>query len=291
MNAARAIFKPRFLAERLAAQTPDLKLIAQRIAAQTMSGHHAARKAGSGESFWQYREYIAGDAPNAIDWRQSAKTDRIFIREKEQHKAQTHIFWTQRDASMDFVSSKKLLSKHQAASVLALALALLYSREGELIGFAGEGTPGHSERSLQSFEHILFAHADAALPAPSIKIKQSCGLTLIGDFLSPIEEIEAALSPLAQRTRNGVLIQVLDPAEIDLPYAGRVIFENGEQRVLMNNVRDIADEYHERITAHNFALSTLCKKLGWQYEQHVTNTDPAAIMLNLWKRSLSVEAV
>jgi hypothetical protein len=221
MKNLRALLSPRFEAEKLAASTPDLKILSQRIAAHILHGPHATRKAGSGEAFWQYREYIAGDAPNSIDWRQSAKTDRIFIRQKEQYKAQRHLFWVQRNTNMDFCSNKNLLSKKQAAGVIALALALLHTRGGELIGFAEQGSAGHSERSLQNFENILFQPNDSVLPNDHIVLPKSCGIVLVGDFLSPPEEIERSLTALGRQTRNGTVIQILDPAELSLPYQGR----------------------------------------------------------------------
>jgi uncharacterized protein (DUF58 family) len=289
MKNLRALLSPRFEAEKLAASTPDLKILSQRIAAHILHGPHATRKAGSGEAFWQYREYIAGDAPNSIDWRQSAKTDRIFIRQKEQYKAQRHLFWVQRNTNMDFCSNKNLLSKKQAAGVIALALALLHTRGGELIGFAEQGSAGHSERSLQNFENILFQPNDSVLPNDHIVLPKSCGIVLVGDFLSPPEEIERSLTALGRQTRNGTVIQILDPAELSLPYQGRAIFENGPARVLVNNVRDIAAEYAERIEMHNVMLKSIISKLGWHYTQYVTSHDPAALLLGLWKKSMEAQ--
>ena len=48
---------------------------------------------GMGENFWQFRPYQTGDTVEGIDWRQSAKGDRLYIRETEWSAAQTVWLW------------------------------------------------------------------------------------------------------------------------------------------------------------------------------------------------------
>lgn len=283
----RPVFKPRFQAEKLAAKTPDLKLLAQKIAEHILSGPHATRKAGSGEAFWQYREYIPGDTPASIDWRQSGKTDRIFVREKEQHKTQSHFFWIKRNSDMDFSSSAKLLTKHQAGSVMALALALLHVRSGEVFAYAGETRASPSERNLQHLETLLLQTHPSALPDAALPLPAHCGLYILSDFLEPIEDLEKILKPLRARTRNITMIQILDPAEIALPYKGRIIFENtlSGARVLTNNADDIAKAYNARIDTHILQIKALCKNLGLSHRLYITNQNPEKFLLDLWKHT------
>ena len=77
-------------AERDAAHLPDMQLRAEKAAQSIFNADHNQHKTGTGEKFWQYREYIFGDRPQDIDWRQSAKGDRIYIRQKEW---QTTLHW------------------------------------------------------------------------------------------------------------------------------------------------------------------------------------------------------
>jgi hypothetical protein len=46
-----------------------LTLEARRIALTTLSGLHGRRRAGPGESFWQFRAFAQGEAAQRIDWR------------------------------------------------------------------------------------------------------------------------------------------------------------------------------------------------------------------------------
>ncbi|MFI5018878.1 MAG: DUF58 domain-containing protein, partial [Dongiales bacterium] len=95
---AAAIKKPaRREAEGLAARLPPLLIAALRVAATVEQGVHGRRRIGTGDAFWQFRQYQPGEPATRIDWRQSAKSDRLFLRETEWAAAQSVWFW--RDAS------------------------------------------------------------------------------------------------------------------------------------------------------------------------------------------------
>ena len=57
----------------LAASLPRLVLEARRIAANVIHGLHGRRRAGAGESFWQYRRFVSGEPSQNVDWRRSAR--------------------------------------------------------------------------------------------------------------------------------------------------------------------------------------------------------------------------
>src|SRR3546814_6131026 len=79
----------RHRAEQLAATLPPLLVAAERVAATVAQGVHGRRRVGQGETFWQYRHYDFGDQPQSIDWRQSAKSDMVFVRQMEWEAAQS----------------------------------------------------------------------------------------------------------------------------------------------------------------------------------------------------------
>ncbi|MGI9464795.1 MAG: DUF58 domain-containing protein, partial [Aestuariivirgaceae bacterium] len=71
--------KTRQSAEHIADAFPPLLIAADRIANAVVHGMHGRRRAGPGEDFWQYRPYSPGDAAQTIDWRKSARSDRVLI--------------------------------------------------------------------------------------------------------------------------------------------------------------------------------------------------------------------
>ena len=268
-------------AEHLSAQIPDLKQNAVEAAFHILKGEHARRKSGLGEAFWQFREYQAGDMPRDIDWRQSGKTDRVYIRQSEQHNPQSWMFWCKRHADMDFKSEKALYSKYHAAAILSLCLALTHSRAGEMVSYAGLHEYGHSEKTLRRFENFLTHNK---YTPPPMRVPKHAGAMLFSDFLEPVDILEDQFQPLAQKSRNGWLIQTLDPAEIDLPYDGRVLFEDeyGDHKNLIDNVADIRGEYTKRIYAHIEAVARLARRLGWRHVLHRTDTDIRFTAMKIW---------
>ncbi|MGM0584353.1 MAG: DUF58 domain-containing protein, partial [Pseudomonadota bacterium] len=93
-------------AERVSGPLPPLMAEAERLAASVIAGAHGRRRAGPGETFWQYRQAMPGDPATAIDWRRSARASRqLYIREMEWEAAQTVSIWADDARSMDYRSS------------------------------------------------------------------------------------------------------------------------------------------------------------------------------------------
>jgi uncharacterized protein (DUF58 family) len=107
----------------LAQRMPRLILEARRVAATLAHGIHGRRRAGQGETFWQFRPFVAGEAAQRVDWRRSARDDRLYVREREWETAHTIWFWIDRSASMGFASNLAQAPKIERALVLGLALA------------------------------------------------------------------------------------------------------------------------------------------------------------------------
>ena len=117
-------------AEALAAGMPPLLAAAERVAATVVQGVHGRRRIGVGETFWQFRTYKPGDRPQLIDWRQSAKSDRVFVRDLEWEAAQSLWLWRDGSGSMSWRSAEARESKASRAGLLLLALASLLVRGG-----------------------------------------------------------------------------------------------------------------------------------------------------------------
>src|SRR5205807_7236771 len=145
-------------ADALGAALPPLLVAAERLAATVALGVHGRRKSGRGETFWQFRRYAQGDARSAIDWRQSAKSRHLFVREREWEAAETVWFWRDGSSSMDFRSDGGVCTKRERANLLALALASLLVRGGELVAVFGDREGPASGRA--AIRHMARTLAD-----------------------------------------------------------------------------------------------------------------------------------
>lgn len=258
-------------AQEAAAAVQDLILHAENAAFSLRAGRHARKKTGSGENFWQFRSYAPSDSVSRIDWRQSAKTDQPFIREKEWQAAHIIRFLYARDAGMDYASSSSLFSKHDSAAILALALGLIYLRDGNDIGL------GHDPRKGRSRDVIDFMAAHLG-EAPErffehLKAEKNAFLIHIGDFLHPLDFIQRRLEAAAAFSRHGLVLQILDPAEIDFPFSEQCLFVSPDGS-LSHHIADpaaVARDYSARLQTHLSALRALCARYGFTYVLHRTD--------------------
>lgn len=276
----------RQVAERHAAQLPALLLAAERAAAHVQSGQHRQRKAGSGERFWQYHPYQSHDRPQDIDWRQSAKGDTVYIRQREWQTPQAALFWCAGGAGMDFRSAAALPTKAERAQGICLALALLMTRAGEQIGALGQPQRGRSDAAIERLaQHFLLQPRQESLPgAIGTALPAHAAFILCGDFLSPLADIQQSLAPFSERAGQVTLIQILDPAEWVLPYDGRAYFETPDHRARTHvaHIGSIRDAYQARMTAHCNAIREMCAQSGWHYIRHVTDQPETAPLHRLW---------
>ena len=102
-------------AEKLAAHLPPLLVAAERVAATVSQGVHGRRRVGQGETFWQFRRYEFGDSTQLIDWRQSAKSQPVYVRETEWEAAQSVWLWRDGSPSMAYRSNSGLPTKVERA--------------------------------------------------------------------------------------------------------------------------------------------------------------------------------
>jgi uncharacterized protein (DUF58 family) len=280
-------------AEQIAAGLPPLLVAAERLASVISLGVHGRRKSGMGENFWQFRRFQAEDASTAIDWRQSAKSQHLFVREREWEAAEAVFLWRDGSAGMRFKSDFADTTKIDRASVLTLALGSLLIRGGERIALYGDGrVPSTGRAALNRIAHELIdAPSDDALP-PDAPVSKNSTFVWFSDFLSPLGEIETTLRRLARAGLSGHLVHIIDPAEEDFPYQGRTRFESpaGRQSEIFGRVETMQSAYRARFRAHAETLRDLSRRLGWGYLAHRTDKRPEVALVALFEALGGAEA-
>lgn len=288
MTPGKASADLRSLAERAASRLPPLLLAAERVAAAAAPGAHGRRRVGSGDAFWQFRRYQPQDPPSMIDWRQSARADAVYVRENEWEAAQSLHLWRDGSGSMDYRSSSDLPTKRERADVLALALAVLLVRAGERVAPLGGGVrPMGGRFALDRLAALLSARDDGGETAFRLDgppPPRFAGAALIGDFLDADDRVENCMRQLSERGVRGCLLQVLDPAEEDLPFEGRVRLTGleGEEALLVPRIESLRDAYRRRLADRRDHLAALARAAGWRFVIHRTDQPPHAALLALW---------
>jgi uncharacterized protein (DUF58 family) len=287
---AGSVFALEGEAHGLADRLPDLLVEAMRVSSTVAHGIHGRRRAGPGETFWQFRQFQSNDAATLVDWRRSASSDHLYVREREWEAAHTMWLWPDLSPSMDFRSELSQVTKRERAVVLMLAAAELLVRGGERVALLGLSRPTASRKATTKLAETLAQSMgqpglDESLP-PGVRLSRFSGVLLFSDFLDPLEVVTERLTQLAGDGVSGHLVQVMDPAEETLPYQGRTEFlgMEGDHRWLADRVETLRPQYLARLKAHRAGLETLAAKLGWSFLVHHTDRPPAEPLLTLIMR-------
>ena len=273
-------------AETLSQRLPSLLVEADRVAATVAPGVHGRRRTGMGETFWQFRLYQSGDAASEIDWRQSARSRHLFIREQEWEAAESVWIWCDLSRSMSFRSTAPLPAKWERAALLALALSALLVRGGERVALLGGGTrPASGRFGQEQLARALTQAAGTREPLPPDDLPAAL-CPPRADLRLPAADRRAAPAHGPFRRPGGprhACSRSCDPAEELLPYEGRVLFEGLEQEgaALIDNVGSIRKRYVEVLRAHRETLGALCGRQQWRFATHRTDRPAETALLSL----------
>ncbi|WP_242011188.1 DUF58 domain-containing protein [Acetobacter fallax] len=281
-------------AAQLAARLPGLVVHAERIAATVAAGQHGRRRAGPGETFWQYRPAQPGEPVTRIDWRQSARSHRAYVRETEAEIAQTVWLWCDLSPSMAWSScpddgQTQHPQKRDRAILLLLALATLLENGGERVGLLTSDGPamlppdaGRIATRLALSLGTLAGRPSQSLPLAAM-LPRFAKLIIASDFLGARTGLPHLFRHLAARPVSTQLLQIVDPAERDLPYAGRIRFVGTEDEpdLTLPRVEALRQDYGKLFSERQQYLRTLADASGHALLTHVTDQSPATALLTL----------
>jgi uncharacterized protein (DUF58 family) len=264
---------------------PRMILEARRVAATLAHGIHGRRRAGPGESFWQFRPFVAGEAAGRIDWRRSGRDDRLYVREREWEAAHSIWLWIDRSASMGFASDLASAPKVERAVVLGLALAHALVEGGERVGLLGLMPPRASRRIAEKIAEVL-AGAPAGLEQdlpqaqPLARFDEAI---LVSDFLSPVTAIARAVEGLSSRGAQGHLVLVTDPVEETFPFSGQATLSELETgtSLRIGDAGSWGGAYRQALARHRGALADLTRRRGWTMTVHRTDRPASEAALRL----------
>ena len=255
-------------AEALAKTLP--RLSAQTRASEAVHlGSAGRRRAGTGEDFWEYRRYAQEDDVTRIDWRRSARGDTLFVRETELETARSFYMYADSHEGFNWSGDDTRITKADRARIIMMAIANLLSREGERVGVLGSGqSAAFGKRALERLYRQIATPERNVLIAP----KHSGTVIIASDFYDPVDTWQARLVPIAAKCRDGILLAVADPVEIDFPFKGRTRFTRTGttfQRIL-GRAEVLQKDYAEKLIENRDAMASLAANIGWRFITHDT---------------------
>src|SRR5277367_4107592 len=271
----------------LAASMPRLILEARRVAATVIHGLHGRRRAGAGESFWQYRRFVSGEPSQSVDWRRSARDDHLYVREQEWEAAHTVWIWPDRSPSMYFASPLVRDTKLYRTLVITLALAEVLVEGGERVGIPGLTRPTGSRNVIDMIAQAIAydRHERPSLP-PNFAPSPLAEVVLLSDLWSDIGEVRRTIMQLSGGGTHGHVVQIVDPAEETFPYWGRIEFvePEGGGRITAGRAQTWRADYAARVARHRAEIRSETDRLGWTFTIHRTDRPASELLLALHTR-------
>jgi len=236
------------------------------------AGARSARRSGVGEDFFSYREYGFGDDARQIDWRHSARSDEIFIREHE--RLLPHHVYLDCDTSpaMQFNSRGNLPTKAYAAQRLLLAAAQLLMQGESKVSSLRAGRM-HKNNFAELTQQLCAAHENL----PSLpKMNPRSFILLAGDFRQGAKIWKSFISRAYDMNVLGICIQMLDPIEHEFPFYGRIRLESVEEQeiIIIPNSDIVRPLYLDRMAREQSEMQRLCERHGWRWLSLTTDMPP-----------------
>jgi uncharacterized protein (DUF58 family) len=234
-NGNKNYFDPKVLAG-----ISNLYLRARWVVEGIMSGMHRSRAKGFSVEFEEHREYSPGDEIRRIDWKAFGKFDRYFIKEYEDETNLRAYLCLDTSASMDYASDG--VTKFDYGCTLTASLAYLILKQQDAAGLVTFSNrienfiPPRAKRDYLT--HILHAlenrgpagetNVGKILEEVAGQIKRRGLVVLVSDLLDEPENILKGLRLFRFKGNDVIVFHLLDPAELDLPFEGNILFEDLE---------------------------------------------------------------
>jgi uncharacterized protein (DUF58 family) len=264
----------RFFAPTDAARVSKLEFSARQVVEGVITGQHKSPHRGFSVEFSEHRDYVPGDEIRHLDWRAYARSDRYYIKLYEQETNLRATIVLDTSASMAFAN------KIDYGRYLAACIAYLLSTQQDLAGLVTvdesirvELPPGSSPahldrlfRALEKVEAFDITNLSKQLHGLSERLPRRSLVILISDLWLEPDELVRALQHLRYRKHQGMVLHLLDKAEIDLPYERQMTFqdmESGEK--LQVDPRELREIYKREVDTYLARVRRACNDSDVEY--------------------------
>lgn len=282
-----------------------IELQARRMSTATFAGQYRSGFRGQGLDFDDFREYRAGDEPRFIDWKVTARTGTPYVRTFHEEREQVLLLAVDVSGSMDYARAGIADTKREYAAQLAAVLAYSAALNGDKVGLLLIGRQPHfylppakgMKQCQRIVREILSAPAggtDDSVEEIAAEIlrtqRKSAMVFLISDFLAAPDK--QAIGKLNFR-HELIPVRLGDPAEIELPPAGRICFRDPESGAIYEG--DLSDKQlrqtHARaMQAHRVEWQRVFNQLGIDSLDLLTTQDFIPALRKLFNRRSRVFA-
>jgi uncharacterized protein (DUF58 family) len=261
----------------------DLEWVAREVVEGLRVGSHRSPLRGFSTEFAHHRQYAPGDPIRSIDWRVFGRTERYYTK---LYEAETNFdchLLIDSSASMTYGSGK--VNKLEYAKFLAASIAYMVLKQRDSVGlsvFDSEVRTYMPPRSTMGVILEIDRMLRVTKPVPKTTIakqlhdiallmKRRSFVVLISDLFSDVDDIMAGLDHLKFDGHNVVVIQTLDPYELEFPFKGTWRFDGLEgEEPLTTQTDRMRESYLADLGKYLDDLNTRC--VGSHIDYTMANT-------------------
>lgn len=282
-------------------QIGSLRIRSKLVAEGVYAGAHRSARRGSGIEFGGHREYVAGDDLRWIDRRALLRHGRLLVRQFETETDRALRLVVDASASMGYRGSRARDTKLGTAALVAAALARIALASGDPIGLSYFG--GASARPVgvsggrEAFDRIMGSLEDVRAGGDAVHdasiVDRTLGIlaraarrgavvVVLSDLLDLPDESADRFAAIAARGRSVVVVQLLDPDEINLPFDGTVRLRSLEGDVVVEtDTAATRERYLASLAELEARYRDVLSARGARFVRAKTTDDPVAIVRSI----------
>jgi uncharacterized protein (DUF58 family) len=225
------------------ARLEGLGLRARTVVEGYVAGVHRSPYHGFSIEFAEHREYVPGDDLRYLDWKVFGRTDKYHLKQFEEETNLVCHLLLDTSQSMSYQSPAAAMSKLEYAQCAAAALAYLVLHQQDSVGLVtfdseiralvrASSNPSHIQQLLQVMDQSRAERKTATGPIfhdLAERFKKRGIVVILSDLLDDAAAMLAGLSHFRHRRHEVIVMQVLDPAELDFPFEQPTLFRGLEQ--------------------------------------------------------------
>lgn len=268
------------------AKLSGLQLRASQIVEGYVSGLHRSPYQGFSVEFAEHREYAPGDDLRYVDWKVFGKTDKVYLKQYEEETNLITYLVLDSSESMRYQSEGAPLSKLEYAQCAAASIAYLVIHQQDSAGLVMFDDqvrqflrPASNASHLQQMVHLMQqgevvrkTRTGPIFHELAERFTRRGIVFILSDLFDDAETMLAGLKHFRHRRHDVVVIQVLDPAELDFPFQNATMFRGMEEAGdLLVEPAQLRKAYQQEIQKFTAKVRAGC--LGQQADYLLVRTD------------------
>ena len=268
-----------------------LELRARRIVEGYLSGMHRSAHYGQSVEFTEHREYTPGDDLRYVDWKVFGKTDKVYLKQFEAETNLVCYLLVDVSESMSYQGDTSALSKLEYAQSLAVALGMIVLRQRDSVSLTvfdeqvqelvrETGNPAHLQHLIEVLESanpLRKSNIGGVLHELSQSFQRRGVVVLLSDLLGSVESLMAGLKHLRHQRHEVIVLQVLDPAELEFPFQRPTLFAGLESLPqVLAEPRGVRQAYLDELSVFLETIKVGCRSHQVDYE--LLRTDESFVL-------------